>query len=237
MKVDVVQKTIPKPSERDDTLALVAGDFLTRPEFERRYHAHPEIKKAELIEGIVYIQSRVSAADHGDPHFDVIGWLGMYRVATPGVRGSDNATIRLDILNAPQPDALLRLEPFVGGRSWIDGDGYLQGAPEFVAEIAASSTSYDLHQKKAAYVRHGIQEYLVLQMNERITHWFTLRNGQYEPLLPDDNGIFRSQIFPGLWFDANAFWAGQMEAVMAVLQEGIASAEHQEFINQLARDA
>lgn len=232
-----VEKTIPKSREHDDTLPLVAGDFLTRPEFERRYHAHPEIKKAELIEGIVYMPSPVRAEDHGDPHFDIIGWLAMYRFATPGVRGSDNATLRLDFLNAPQPDALLRLEPSVGGRSWIDGDGYLQGAPEFVAEIAASSTSYDLHQKKNTYIRHGVQEYLVLQMNERVTHWFMLRNGHYEPLLPDEKGVFRSQVFPGLWFDANAFWAGQMETVMAVLQQGIASPAHQDFVSRLAASA
>lgn len=150
----------------DEIPALAAGDYMTRPEFERRYHAHPELKKAELIEGIVYLPSPVRADKHGDPHFDMIGWLGFYRMTTPGIRGSDNATIRFDFINEPQPDVLLRLDPALGGNSWIDGDGYLQGAPELVVEVATSSTSYDLHQKKATYARHGVQEYLVLQANE-----------------------------------------------------------------------
>lgn len=51
---------------------LQAGDFLTRAEFERRYHNHPELKKAELIEGIVYMPSPVNAAYHGDPHLAYI---------------------------------------------------------------------------------------------------------------------------------------------------------------------
>jgi hypothetical protein len=87
---------------------LVPGDYLTRPEFERRYLAQPAIKKAELIEGIVYMPSPVRANTHGDPHFVVIGWLAQYQAATPGVRGSDNATLRLDLRNEPQPDVILR---------------------------------------------------------------------------------------------------------------------------------
>ena len=35
----------------------------------------------------------------------MIGWLGIYRFATPGVEGCDNATVRLDWENEPQPDA------------------------------------------------------------------------------------------------------------------------------------
>lgn len=125
------------------------GDYLTRPAFERRYHAQPDIKKAELIEGIVYMPSPVRADRHGDPHFVMIGWLGVYQAATPGVRGSDNATLRLDFLNEPQPDILLRLDPALGGRSRLGADGYLEGSPEFIVEIAASSASYDMNQKKS----------------------------------------------------------------------------------------
>lgn len=188
--------TLEKPkvqtSHTNGTPPLEAGDYLTRPEFERRYHAHPELKKAELIEGIVYVPSLVRADKHGDPYFDMIGWLGFYRMSTPGVRGSDNTTVRFDFINKPQPDVLLRLDPAVGGNSWIDGDGYLQGSPELVVEVAASSTSYDLHQKKATYAPHGVQEYLVLQPNEQQVSWFSLRSGVYEQLPVDTDGILRS---------------------------------------------
>lgn len=153
---------------------LQAGDFLTRPEFERRYLAHSEIKKAELIEGIVYMPSPVKANVHGDPHFNMIGWLSVYQFNTPYAQGSDNATLRLDLLNEPQPDALLRLAPEVGGHCAIDLDGYLVGAPELIVEIAASSRSYDMNQKKQVYARHGVQEYLVVLAYEKAVAWFVL---------------------------------------------------------------
>jgi hypothetical protein len=100
---------------------LRAGDRLTRPEFERRYAAMPHVKKAELIEGVVYMPPPVSHEEHGRPHFHVIAWLGLYESATPGVEGSDNATVRLDLDNEPQPDGFLRIRPEFGGQSHESG--------------------------------------------------------------------------------------------------------------------
>jgi hypothetical protein len=95
---------------------LQNGDTLTAEEFERRFDAMPGLKKAELIDGVVYMPPPVSDEDHGVPHFDLIAWLGMYRLATPGVAGGDNSTLRLDRRNRPQPDAYLRILPECGGR-------------------------------------------------------------------------------------------------------------------------
>ncbi len=44
---------------------------------------------------------------HGELHFQINTWLGVYAAATPGVRRADNATIGLDWNNEPQPDAIL----------------------------------------------------------------------------------------------------------------------------------
>ena len=128
---------------------LCAGDRLTRAEFERRYSAMPAVKKAELIEGVVYMPSPVSHQNHGRPHSMLIAWLGHYWAATPGVDVGDNATVRLDLENEPQPDALLRILPNCGGQS-RDEDSYIAAAPELIAEVAASSASYDLHDKLRA---------------------------------------------------------------------------------------
>ncbi len=124
---------------------LESGDRLTRAEFERRYKVTPEGFKAELVEGVVYVASPVRVL-HGNPHFKLITWLGVYSTATPGLSGSDNATTRLDLDNEPQPDVLLRLDH--GGTSTISADGYVEGAPELVAEIATSSSAIDLGDKK-----------------------------------------------------------------------------------------
>lgn len=202
-------------------LPLEAGDRLSRDEFERRYYAAPHIKRAELIEGVVYVASPVRFRTHGQPHGRLITWLGVYEAATPGVALSDNATVRLDLDNEPQPDALLRIE--IGGQSRLTNDDYLEGAPEFIAEVAASSAAYDLHDKKRAYQRNGVQEYLVWQVLEKKLDWFHLQDGNYVLLQPDVNGVVQSQVFPGLWLTVPALLAGNMTEVLAVLQEGLNS--------------
>src|SRR5688572_276488 len=186
-----------RPATSDEPPPLHPGDHLPRAEFERRYRMHPELKKAELVEGVVYMPSPTHLEKHGDPHFDLIGWLAAYRAATPGTKGSDNATVRLDFENEVQPDILLRLEPAFGGQARVGSDDFLEGPPELIVEIAASSAAYDLHEKKRVYARSGVKEYLVVQMYEGRLDWFILREGVYEILSPDENGVLRSEVFPG----------------------------------------
>ncbi len=209
---------------------LQQGDRLTRAEFERRYEAMPHLKKAELIDGTVYMGSPVSAR-HGIPHADLATWLGVYRAFTPGLETADNSTVRLDEENEPQPDVLLRIAPAHGGQSANDGP-YFGGAPELVAEVAVSSASYDLHVKKNAYQRSGVREYLVHRVRDREFDWFILRDGGYERLA-HEAGLFRSEAFPGLWLDAAALLAGDMKRVLEVVQQGIASPPHAEFVAKL----
>ncbi|HEX3869772.1 MAG TPA: hypothetical protein VHV77_05020, partial [Pirellulales bacterium] len=46
---------------------LESGDVLTAEEFERRWEAMPDLKRAELIDGVVYMNAAVSI-HHGMPH-------------------------------------------------------------------------------------------------------------------------------------------------------------------------
>jgi Uma2 family endonuclease len=212
---------------------LTSGDRLTRREFERRYEAMPEDFKAELIEGVVYVASPVRFTSHGEPHTQIITWLGVYCAATPGVRMGDNATVRLDPFNEIQPDAFLRLEPAAGGRSRISSDDYIEGAPELIVEVAASSAAYDLPEKKTIYQRNGVQEYLVWQVYERRLDWFHMHEDEYEPLSADADGIVRSRIFPGLNLHIAALLAGDLAGVLTVLQVGRQTAEHAAFVERL----
>ncbi|WNF16498.1 Uma2 family endonuclease [Microcystis aeruginosa] len=213
---------------------LENGDKLTRWEFERRYQGMPHLKKAELIEGIVYMASPLRFESHAEPHANIIGWLALYKAATPGVRLGDNATVRLDIDNEPQPDALLRIDK--GGQSTISQDDYVEGTPELIVEIAASSASYDVHQKLNVYRRNQVQEYLVWRFYEQEIDWFRLQAGEYIKLEPDSDGIMRSQILPGLWLDKNALLMGDLGKVLVILQRGLETSEHQDFVNKLTSD-
>jgi Uma2 family endonuclease len=211
---------------------LRQGDRLSREEFERRHERMPDVKKAELIEGAVYMPSPVSMRGHAAPHADLITWLGVYKSHTPGVETADNATVRLDWDNEPQPDALLRILPEYGGQS-RDEAGYVGLAPEWVGEIAATSASYDLHNKKEAYRRNGVREYFVWRVEDGAIDWFILRGGRYDHLQRGGDGLFRSEVFPGLWLDAQALLAGDMLRVLAVLQRGLDSPQHAEFVKEL----
>jgi Uma2 family endonuclease len=212
---------------------LENGDRLSRAEFERRYAAAPHIPKAELIEGVVYLAAALRFRSHAQPHANLIIWLGNYKVATPGIALADNATVRLDRDNEPQPDVALFIEPMAGGRVKISDDDYIEGAPELIAEVAASTAAYDLGDKKVAYRRNGVQEYIVWQMFENKLDWFVLENDEYVNLLPDDDRIIRSRVFPGLWLAVDALLTGDMRQVMAILQHGLNSSEHKEMLQQL----
>ncbi|MDI6794630.1 MAG: Uma2 family endonuclease [bacterium] len=215
-----------------DPMPLQNGDHLTREEFERRYEAMPHIKKAELVEGVVYMPSPVSNT-HSWAHGQVMGWLAVYCAATPGVKLNDNVTVRLDENNEVQPDALLRLEPEAGGHSRISGDDYIEGLPELIVEVAASSASYDLYEKMNVYRRNGVQEYLVWQAYKNHLDWFQLSEGKYVPLSPDANGVIRSRVFPGLHLSVTALLKDDLARVLAVLQEGLKTEEHAAFVQQL----
>jgi Uma2 family endonuclease len=210
---------------------LVAGDKLTREEFLRRWEANPEIKNAELIGGIVYMSSPVSV-EHGDMDGDLGTWLGHYKAATPGTASGRNTTSFL-LDDSPQPDLNLRILPGYGGGSWVEGK-YLHGVPELLAEVSASSASYDLHVKRDLYQAAGVPEYVAVLLFEREIRWHILVNNEYQLLRPDADGLWRSRIFPGLWLDGQALLAGNLQQVLTWLQEGLASPEHQRFTAELA---
>lgn len=172
---------------------------------------------------------------HGQPHLLLITWLGTYCAATPGVEAADAPTIRLDADNEPQPDAILRLAQ--GGKSTISADDYIEGTPELVVEIAASSASYDLHDKLRVYRRNGVQEYIVWRTYNPQIDWFYLEAGEYRTLQADSDGVLRSRQFPGLWLAGSHLLVNDLATVLAVLQQGIATPEHQAFVASLQQAA
>lgn len=146
----------------------------------------------------------------------------------------DNATVRLDLDNEPQPDAVLLIDPQAGGQAQLSEDDYIEGAPELVVEVAASSASIDLHDKKRAYRRNQVQEYIVWRVLEQRLDWFYLDEGEYLSLSADQDGIIRSRQFPGLWLAVNDLLTGNMQQVFAGLQAGLNSPEHTAFVQRLA---
>lgn len=216
---------------------LEPGDHLSREEFERRYDAMPGLKKAELIEGVVSMPSPVGHSRHGRPHAQMITWLGNYAASTPGLDLGDNVSIRLDLENMVQPDACLLVLPESGGQARITVDDYIEGAPELIVEVASSSASQDLHEKRRVYRRNGVGTYIVWRTREVAIDWFELRGTDYVRLDPDVEGLLRSEAFPGLWLDPSALVAGDMGRVLAIVQRGTVSPEHAAFVERLRAQA
>jgi len=214
-------------------LPLHNGEHLSRAEFERRWDATPNLKHAELIEGIVFMPPPISEP-HSSSHNDISVHLGRYAIETPGVASLIGPSIRLDNRNEFQPDCLLRVKSPGLGRSRVSADNYIEGAPELVAEVAVSSSDYDSHEKRDVYERMGVQEYLLWRVLDARLDWWELRDGVYVQLKPRHDGVHCSQVFPGLWLDLRALLASDHRRVTSVLERGLRSAEHTAFAKKLA---
>jgi len=212
---------------------LQNGSRLTRDEFERLYEAMPELKKAELIEGVVRSPSPLQQSQHGRPHARRTAWLAFYSAHTPGVDCGCESTLRLDLDNEPQPDAFLMILPSHGGQARISEDDCIEGAPELIAEVLRSSASYDLHGKLRACRRNGVREHAAWRALDREIDWFALKGGQYETLPANGSGVQKSVACPGLWLDRAAMIRGDLARALKVLDKGLKSAERRRFAVKL----
>jgi Uma2 family endonuclease len=203
---------------------------MTREEFHRVYEEMPEEFEAELIGGIVYVASPPKRR-HGTNHLPLGTLFFTYEAKTPGVESGDNTTILLGEESEPQPDLYLRILPEFGGHSHTTDDDYVAGAPEWIAEITHNSRSIDLHAKQTDYARYGVQEYLVVCLQEQRLRWFDLRTN--DELLPDAAGVYRMRAFPGLWVHGPALLAKDYDHLMRTLEQGLAAPEHAAFVQRL----
>src|SRR5437588_2237112 len=207
--------------------SLMNGDRLKQPEFHRRYLGYPGDVKIELIGGVVYVASPQRRA-HGRYQLLLARAALTYEDGTPGVEGLDNTTTILSEESEPQPDLSLRILSAFHGRSRETEDDYVEGPSEMMMEIAHSTRAIDLHQKKSDYDRAGVCEYMVLCVEERELHWFNFRTGK--PIVPNKQGIMRSQVFPGLWIDAAALIERDSKRLLRVVRLGLRSREHAAFV-------
>lgn len=203
---------------------------MSRDEFLERWERMPELKNAELIDGVVYMPSPVSNI-HGtfDAQFHFA--LSYYAARTPGCKCVVNTTW-LMLESAPQPDSALYILPEYGGRTRLR-DKLTAGSPEFAAEVTTSTRSYDLGPKLALYQRAEVQEYVAALTEDKRIEWRVLENGSYRLLSPNPDGVFRSRVFPGLWVDQAAFWREETSELLAVLERGLATEEHTRFVDAL----
>lgn len=222
-----IQRPIPQRTQRPE---LYSGDRMAREEFHRLYSMMPESFKAELVEGVVYVASPLRLG-HSRRHLLLGTLFTLYEVGTQGVEAGDNATLLLGAGSEPQPDLFLRVRPEYGGQSRTAAADYVEGPPELIAEVAYSSRSIDLHAKRRDYQRHGVPEYLVFSVEDEAATWLDLKADAEIPR--DEDGIIRVRAFPGLWIDPAAVFRNDHSVALNVLQQGLASPEHAQFVRDL----
>ncbi|MFN7925275.1 MAG: Uma2 family endonuclease [Bryobacteraceae bacterium] len=209
------------------------GDRMSRQEFLRRWEAMPDLKWAELIDGVVHMPSPVSER-HGDFHSRLHSWLTFYAAATPGCRPRAASTWLMSEDSAPQPDLALKILPEHGGQSSVEGE-YAAGAPELIVEVSHTTTARDAGIKLRLYERSGVREYIIVQPAKRQIAWRALDDGKYRMLEPGAEGIYRSRVFPGLWLDPAALWDDDYAGLASTVQRGAATEEHRKFVHLLGR--
>ncbi|MDX2180206.1 MAG: Uma2 family endonuclease [Bryobacteraceae bacterium] len=209
---------------------FLTGERMSRQRFIDLWDRLPGVRFAELIDGEVFLASPLTTP-HGDYHGSLSGIARAYCLSTPGCRVALTPTWYL-LDSAPQPDMCLRILPEYGGQSTVEGR-FGSGPPELIAEVTFSSHTIDYGRKLQLYERAGVTEYITLDILERAIRWRHLENGKYKPLKPV-RGVVRSRVFPGLWLNAKAFWADDVEPLRRTLEAGLATAEHAEFVARLA---
>lgn len=233
MNMSSMIKQAPPKAKETDLPPLENGDHLDQKTFHARYEAMPRHVRAELIGGVVHMPSPLKPR-HGRMHMRIAHWIVEYADATPGTEAFDNTTAILGEESEPQPDAYLIVAPEKGGQMRMNEDEYLEGAPEFIAEVALSTEAIDLHGKKNDYECAGVREYVVVALRQMRVYWFVSRNGRFEDLALNDDGIYRSEVFPGLWLDPAALLQLDAPRIREVLQQGLATPEHAAFVARLA---
>jgi Uma2 family endonuclease len=229
-----------KTEERLNLGSLPGSNFdsgyrLSKEEFIRRYEARKDIRRAELLNGIVFIMASPVSRSHSQGHLSAAHLITNYVEATPLVIGDIDATLLLHGDNAVQPDGLLRVDPRAGGKATLTEKEYIKGPPELVIEISVSTESYDLTFKKDIYLEAGIAEYVVWQALDAKLHWFKRRGDAYEDLKVGDDGIVKSAAMPGFWVDVGAFVRGDLAALKVAMSKGLASPEHASFVVELKK--
>jgi Uma2 family endonuclease len=213
------------------TPPLREDERLTRDEFLRRWEAMPDLKWAELIDGIVHMPSPISTP-HGDYHGRMFAWLAYYVADTCGCRLLPATTWLMSEDSAPQPDIALCIRPERGGQSREEGI-YSAGAPELIVEISHTTITRDAGVKLRLYERNGVKEYLIVRPEMKQVIWRELSQNKYLEIAPGADGILRSRVFPGLWLETRALWDGNYAGLAAIVQQGLATPEHAEFVRKL----
>ena len=185
---------------------------------------------ADLVGGVVHLWIRVTVS-HGQMSATLNGGIGLSRVGLTGIHGGVRTTTVLGDDSEVQPDATLRFP--IGGTSAVNDDDYLVGCPELVCDVVDTADAHALTARRADDERYGATEVVMVTVREPRVLWLVGEGDRLTERSPDADGVYRSGVFPGLWLDPAALLAEDMQRLLDVLRQGLATPEHAAFAASL----
>lgn len=110
-----------------------------------------------------------------------------------------------------------------------------RGLPELLVEVTGSVRTKVFRRRLDAYDRAGVREFLVATADPRDLALYARQGNCLEQVSLSGDGLLRSAVFPGLWLDAAALFADDLNEIIASLDRGLSSVEHADFQAFLAR--
>ncbi|MFX0140685.1 MAG: Uma2 family endonuclease [Candidatus Hodarchaeota archaeon] len=185
-----------------------------RMTFEEFCSVVDEDQKAHLINGVMILESPSS-----NSHEDLFGFLyfilrGYVRKKKIGIFRGSRTLIRFSEYSGAEPDLL-----FVSNanRHMVKSQ-YIDGPPDMIIEIVSTSTRHlDRGKKKKLYAQFGVKEYWLIDPYRQTAEFFYNHQGNWMPLLVDENGIFHSKVLTDFWFRVDWLFAEEFPDELEVL--------------------
>ena len=99
-------------------------------------------------------------------------------------------------------------------------DAYLDGPADLVVEITSpESGERDRGKKFYEYEAGGVREYWLLDPDREQAEFYRLEKGRYRLLYPSAEGIYRSEVLPGLRLKVDWLWQDPLPPVIDILRE------------------
>jgi Uma2 family endonuclease len=113
---------------------------------------------------------------------------------------------------------------------------HLDGPADLAVEIVSpESVGRDRGDKFYEYAQGGVPEYWLIDPQRAQAEFYHLREGQYELMQPDEEGVYRSSVLPGFWLRVAWLWQEPLPTVEDVLLEVGGEPYARQWIERLQR--